>query len=677
MFFFKTKRDKTKLIMILRKSFLIAIMILSWVTAFTQQSACVLGLIENPIPAFVSLSYTKNYFTLEKGTMEMPLDSNNTFAFKVNLNEPQEFTFNYFTHSIRLFLSPNDTLKLVFNGQNIGATIYCEGNTAVQNKFLIDFQLKFPDWNDESAILDALKTKSVDDYQNYINQIYTEKQNFIEKYDPSVKKQFSKVFNAFFQQNLTYSRAYHLLNYFKQNGWIKTDNIPSSVFAFMKDSKVNDDNALLNDFYLRYLELYLDFERYNVIKKKPYPVAQDVVLEKSRKIQTFYRSLSSHLPLFQNPFLSDSIITYLTFRDELQYLNMASETRIRVESKNMLYDDVFLNVKTAGGQIGWIQQTLAQPVEKLVIEKEIYRRQCLDEKQPLCDFDRFLTGKVLMHAAARDIILGILEDTYDQAQSRMQAFFALNKNYKKYNFLLQTVFDSTMALCQKGETRPIIPSDITVEKLSGYDKILRGAYERFSRNKEDNKSDEIAQNVTAGYSKNIHKGENILNNNQNYIAWDALNQYQPDNKPAVFKGLALNENMPSFVVTDSKGKEIRQQSLLGKVVYLVFWATWCSPCQTHMTYSQSLIDKYQDKDITFIYVSIDDEAAAWKQYISDNKLKGIHVNDAVIMPINCKIQGLPNFLIIDKNGHIAYNSLIQSKVSEEEMLDFLLKDKKN
>jgi hypothetical protein len=61
----------------------------------------------------------------------------------------------------------------------------------------------------------------------------------------------------------------------------------------------------------------------------------------------------------------------------------------------------------------------------------------------------------------------------------------------------------------------------------------------------------------------------------------------------------------------------------------------------------------------------------------DNKLKGTHVNDAVILPINCRIQGLPNFLIVDKNGVIAFNSLIQSKVNEEEILDFLIKDKKN
>ena len=663
----------------LRKRLFTFVFLVNVAFVYAQQYAYVMGMVDNPIASFVHLSSTKNYFTLEKGDLEIPLDSTNTFSFRVNLDEPQAFTFRYFTHNIALFLAPNDTLKMVFNGQNITNTLYYEGNAAAHNRFLADFQKKYTDWTDETPLNEAIWTKSIDDYPKFINEIYADKTKFFEQYDPAVKKQFSNNFTAFIQQNLTYSRGFHLLNYFKLNGWIKTDNINSSYFSFIKNIRVNDDNALFNTYYLRYLELYLDFERYNIIKKKPRPVAQDVVLEKSRQILTFYRPLSSRLPLFQNPFLSDSIINYLTFNDEMLYLNMASETRIRVENKNAIYEDVFLNVKTTNGKTGWVQQSLAQSVEKLVIEKDIYPRQCIDDWQPYCEFDRFLSGKVLVHAAARDIILGILEDSYEQAETRLKAFIVLNKNYKNYNTLLQTVFDSTMAFCQKGETRPIIPAVNTIEKASVNDKILRGCYERYKMDAEDKPQNSTAaqRNSTASALDNAQNGQTVLNPNQNYTAWNALRQYQPDRKPNVFQGLALNENIPSFALNDINGKEVRQQNLLGKVVYLTFWATWCSPCQTHLVYSQSLMERYADKEIAFVYVSIDDDLPMWKQYVSDNKLKGIQVNDPTILPINFKIQGLPNFLIIDKNGHVAFNSLIKSKATEEDMLNLLLKDKKN
>jgi thiol-disulfide isomerase/thioredoxin len=677
---FKIINNETKMIKLLRKLVFTFLFLGIMVSCRAQQYAYVYGIIENPIPAFVSLSYTKDYFTLKKGNIEMRLDSNNTFAFKIKLSDPQEFTFHYFTQSINLFLSPDDTLKLVFNGQNFPNSIFCEGSAAVQNRFLIDFQKQFKDVTDESVVLETIKSKSVGDFQKNINQLYTDKSLFLEKYDAASKKRFSKTFNTFLQQNLIYSKSWHLLNYFKTTGWIKTDNLPSTHFSFLKEININNEEALQNTNYLRFLELYLEFERYNIIKKKPRPTVQDVVLEKSRKILTFYRPLSSRLALFNNPFLSDSVICYMTFQDEMSYLNMASETRIRVETKNAIIEDVFLNVKNAKGQSGWIEQTLAQSYEKTVIEKEIYCRQCIDDKNPLCDYDRFLSGKVLMQAATRDLILGILEDSYQQAEARMKDFMALNKTHKNYNTLLQTVFDATMAVCQSGDVRLVIPTINTVENnenKENYDKILRGSYERFKQAQGERDNVLTARKNAILPSNGTISGESFINNAQNYVPYDALRQYQPDSKPNVFKGLVLNEKLPPFVVSDVNGKEIRQQNYLGKVVYLVFWATWCSPCQAHMTFSQNLIEKYKNKDVVFLYVSIDEETLAWKQYILDNKLKGIHVNDAVILPINCRIQGLPNFLIVDKNGVIAFNSLIQSKVTEEEILDFLVKDKKN
>jgi thiol-disulfide isomerase/thioredoxin len=671
----------TKIMKLLRKLVLTYLLIAFVVSVYAQQYAYIYGVIEKPIPAFVSLSFTKDYFMLKKGEIEMRLDSNNTFAFKIKLDEPQEFTFHYFTHSVNFFIAPDDTLKLVFNGQNFPNSILCEGNAATHNRFLIDFQKQFSDWTDESIILEAIKSKSVEDFQKYINQLYADKNQFLDQYDANLKKRFSKTFNSFLKQNITYSKALHLLQFFKTTGWIKTDNLANSNFSFLKEGNINNEEALQNTYFLRFLELYLEFERYNIIKKKPRPIVQDVVLEKSRKIFTYYRPLSSRLALFHNPFLSDSIIGYMTFQDEMAYLNMASETKIRVETKHAFFEDIFLNVKNSKGQTGWVEQTLAQSYEKLVIEKEIYCRQCIEDKNPLCDYTRFLSGKVLIHAATRDLMLGILEDGYLQAEARIEAFKALNKTYKNYNKILQTVFDSTMAICQTGEIRLAIPAINLVENeeiRSKYNKILRGSFERF-KEVQSEKEESIAMRKTPPMPTEggVFKGESFINNAQNYIPYDALRQYQPENKPNIFKGLALNEKLPSFIVTDINGKELRQQNYLGKVVYLVFWATWCSPCQTHMTISQSLYQKYEGKDIVFLYVSIDEDAAAWKQYVLDNKLKGNHANDAVILPINCKIQGLPNFLIVDKNGIIAFNSLIQSKVTEEEILDFLLKDKKN
>jgi thiol-disulfide isomerase/thioredoxin len=78
---------------------------------------------------------------------------------------------------------------------------------------------------------------------------------------------------------------------------------------------------------------------------------------------------------------------------------------------------------------------------------------------------------------------------------------------------------------------------------------------------------------------------------------------------------------PNFTLENSAGVSVNLADYRGKVVLLDFWATWCHGCKTEIPWYVEFQDRYKERGLAVIGVSMDDDG--WKSvrpFLSEHKL---------------------------------------------------------
>ena len=133
---------------------------------------------------------------------------------------------------------------------------------------------------------------------------------------------------------------------------------------------------------------------------------------------------------------------------------------------------------------------------------------------------------------------------------------------------------------------------------------------------------------------------------------------------------------PEIALPNSSGKILKLSDLKGKVVLVDFWASWCGPCRAENPNVVKVYEKFKNKGFTIYSVSLDEDAAKWKEAIVKDKLSWTnHVSDLKgwksSVVANFGIEGIPYTVLLNKEGKIIGKNLRGEKL--EETLNELLK----
>ncbi len=100
------------------------------------------------------------------------------------------------------------------------------------------------------------------------------------------------------------------------------------------------------------------------------------------------------------------------------------------------------------------------------------------------------------------------------------------------------------------------------------------------------------------------------------------------------------------------GTIINLSDLVGKVLYLDIWATWCGPCCEEIPYMEKVAELFKgDNRIVPISISVDSNKEAWRKKLkADNPQWAQYLCEDFTKLYG--ITGIPRFLLIGKDGKI-------------------------
>ncbi len=107
------------------------------------------------------------------------------------------------------------------------------------------------------------------------------------------------------------------------------------------------------------------------------------------------------------------------------------------------------------------------------------------------------------------------------------------------------------------------------------------------------------------------------------------------------------------------GQRIESQSVLGKVVLIDCWATWCTPCMKKMPALKLMYERWHEAGLDIVGVNFDQDAGKAQEVVADLKLPWPQVR--VPSDVDSRrlwwevssISTLPRLLVVDRRGILA------------------------
>jgi peroxiredoxin len=114
--------------------------------------------------------------------------------------------------------------------------------------------------------------------------------------------------------------------------------------------------------------------------------------------------------------------------------------------------------------------------------------------------------------------------------------------------------------------------------------------------------------------------------------------------------------MIDFTLTALDGKTVHLSDYQGRIVFLNFWATWCTPCQRELPAFQQFLAAQPADGATVLSVDVAETSDQIQAFLTKFEISGLNVlidGDAKVSD-SYGIFNMPTTFVIDKKGIVRY-----------------------
>lgn len=110
---------------------------------------------------------------------------------------------------------------------------------------------------------------------------------------------------------------------------------------------------------------------------------------------------------------------------------------------------------------------------------------------------------------------------------------------------------------------------------------------------------------------------------------------------------------PAFELASLAGPALSLEALRGKVVMVDFWASWCPPCERETPVLASVYDRYRDRPVEFIGISIWDRGQDVLRFVDLYDVRyPVAIDHGGRVAIDYGVTGIPEKFFIDAGGRL-------------------------